>query len=343
MSLSIAKRIFSQVKLGYCRRPNGHSVVQLRRSISTSISLFHTKPTQQISLRGHNHSRNTILHNNKHSTQLTIAIHKRHHSSTNENSSNNEPPSPSLKTVIDSTSADVLNPLDNRTRDYFYNYREITQSGAELTDDIDIDSITNSNPSLTESGRREFNLNDTKSIFAAFSTRELLQTYFLFQLCSSKFMTTLMIKIMNDAVGTPMNDQPKWKQTLYSPMLYMVKKQYFLLFTGGETLQQCKDQSTRYLGNGIRLIIDNSTEEAYGFDAWNQNTQAKKDIIKLFSTNLTGFVDALPLKVSVRNFDVFKLFLCVFFFLCSIFSSFLCAVISDYFVNFVVVVFLKNS
>ena len=232
------------------------------------------------------------------------------------------------------------------TDDYFYNYRSSRQSGSGLIQSsqtinsiqslISPNQTTTINPiSITPlrvlpSTNLPFDLDDTQTIFHSFTTLELLKAYTLFQLCSSQSLTNLMISLMsnmmigNEKVVTNNNNNylqtittifTKLKTNLISnPLKWIVKHEFFPLFTGGSTISECVQMGVRFTNHGIRLVLDNSTEEAFTVKQWEKNAQNKKDLIDLAVANLNSSVAAIPLKVLCsKKFYLLLYFLFLFF------------------------------
>jgi len=151
------------------------------------------------------------------------------------------------------------------------------------------------------SGTIKVDFNDTKTIFEGTSTMELINTLLLFQMCSSPNLVSIMIKLTNKALE---NTQKKGTFTdkilnvISSPIVYIVKKQYFPLFTGGETINDCIRLTNKYLDKNLRLIIDNSTEEALNIDMINNNVRLKEELINISYKNLRSGVKFLAIKMT---------------------------------------------
>merc|ERR1719464_1915099 len=74
------------------------------------------------------------------------------------------------------------------------------------------------------------------------------------------------------------------------PISYIVRRHYFSLFTGGETLSECIAQARSYQRNNIRLVIDNSVEEGHSAEIFARNLSAKKALVDTAHANLSQSV-----------------------------------------------------
>eukprot|EP00484_Ammonia_sp_Unknown_P001149 CAMPEP_0197023252 /NCGR_PEP_ID=MMETSP1384-20130603/4002_1 /TAXON_ID=29189 /ORGANISM="Ammonia sp." /LENGTH=549 /DNA_ID=CAMNT_0042451445 /DNA_START=51 /DNA_END=1700 /DNA_ORIENTATION=+ len=206
---------------------------------------------------------------------------------------------------------------DPRTRDYAYNYR-----------------AHNTTPSLIRSN--QFDPSNTPLVFQSLSTYHLLKQNLMFTMLSFQSLTGIMINIMKNTAGAglPAQNQQTTSATkptpftvsnlranklsltdvpgveamaailgivgnvVAKPINYIVRKQYFPLFTGGENIRQCIQIAKKYNENNIRLIIDNSTEEGNSHAVFERNLNAKKELVDVSHDNLSRSVMYMAMKMT---------------------------------------------
>jgi len=121
-------------------------------------------------------------------------------------------------------------------------------------------------------------------------------------------MIKLMLHSMNASSSSSRTSHDLWatlvhiaSQTLSKPLLYLVRKQYFPLFTGGEDIEHCMRIAKFYCEHGIKLTIDNSTEEGNSPEVYARNLALKKQLVDVSATNMpraVSFVSVKPTSLS---------------------------------------------
>ncbi|ETO36646.1 putative proline dehydrogenase 2 [Reticulomyxa filosa] len=178
-------------------------------------------------------------------------------------------------------------PSSSPTDDFFYSYRIKKRTGV----------FPDGSPQL-----RPFNPDDTRAIFRSFSISQLANSAFLFYMCSFPSVMERLIKYQNLSLK-------KLAKFKYDPKTYvekakgdwllrLTKRLYYPLFTGGETMEECVRTSTIFQKNGVRLVIDLSTEETEEAHLWDLNAQNKVDLAKNLAQNFKGSVRFMPIKLT---------------------------------------------
>jgi len=175
----------------------------------------------------------------------------------------------------------------------------------------------------------EFDPSNTEQVFQSMTTWQLLKYNAMFSILSVEPLTNLMIRIMAKSVGSgtpkqtepaPTPSSPMLSGTMHysklpgfealrailgvvgnvasKPLVYLVRKQYFPLFTGGESIEQCIAIAQKYYENNIGLIIDNSTEEGHTPDVYALNMAAKKNLVDVSHDKLRKSVVFMALKMT---------------------------------------------
>ena len=85
------------------------------------------------------------------------------------------------------------------------------------------------------------------------------------------------------------------------PLIYLVRKQYFPLFTGGENINECIKMAQKYSDNNIGLIIDNSTEEGTEKEVFERNMAAKRELVDVSADNLGKTVVFMAVKMTALS------------------------------------------
>eukprot|EP01083_Nonionella_stella_P013018 36758_1 len=163
-----------------------------------------------------------------------------------------------------------------------------------------------------------FDPDDTATVFQSLSTYQLIKSNVMFSMLSLESLTNTMSKIMiasfNQSSTTQRQPSPQKNNIpgmdsayalmgiagniLSKPLMYLVRKQYFPMFTGGENIDKCITLSKKYYDNNIRLIIDNSTEESTSIDMHRKNLKSKKELVDVACERLSKSVCFVPLKLS---------------------------------------------
>eukprot|EP01084_Bolivina_argentea_P134052 236519_1 len=185
---------------------------------------------------------------------------------------------------------------DPRTKDYFCNYRENQLSSVSYSS--------------------EFDPTNTAQVFRSLSTFQLIKYNLMFSILSIKPLTDTMIKIMIDSLDNNINNN-NTKTMLFpgsssliaivgifhnilvvKPLLYLIRKQYYPLFTGGENIDECINCAKKYYDNNIRLIIDNSTEEGTTHDVYQRNLLLKQKLVDVSHNKLRKSVQFMNFKTT---------------------------------------------
>jgi len=220
-------------------------------------------------------------------------------------------PSPSLSSVRRRRHHCAASDPDPRTKDYFNDYRHRTA------------------PAIST----DFDPSNTEQVFRSMSTFQLFKYNAMFTLLSYESLTQIMIRIMARAVDpdappkpTPSADRDSSPMTAGSmhysdlsklpgmdavmavlsvignvaakPLVYLVRKQYYPLFTGGEDIDRCIAIAQKYYENNIGLTIDNSTEEGHSKEVYANNMAAKKQLIDVSHEKLRKSVVFMALKMT---------------------------------------------
>jgi proline dehydrogenase len=118
---------------------------------------------------------------------------------------------------------------------------------------------TSSHPVSAPSSLPDFS--NTERAFSARDTRELLKTYWLYQMIANPFLTR---------IGPPMLS---WALKVGLPVKGLVKSTLFELFCGGESMEESVRTSEKLARFGVKTILDYSVEGEKNIEGFNQTAQ----------------------------------------------------------------------
>ena len=112
----------------------------------------------------------------------------------------------------------------------------------------------------------------------------------LLHACASRAVVAAGSALLSAAVRRP--------HDLGMPALWAVRHTFFRQFVGGEQLNEVKSLAAHLSSNGVRCIVDHSTEELEHADARRDNTAAKLQLVRRLGEELPETCAFVPVKIT---------------------------------------------
>ena len=131
---------------------------------------------------------------------------------------------------------------------------------------------------------------DTSPGLAALPAPQLVRSTVLLHACANRAVVAAGSALLRAAVRRP--------HDLGMPALWAVRHTFFRQFVGGEQLNEVKSLATQLGSNGVRCIVDHSTEELEHADARRDNTAAKLQLVRRLGEELPETCSFVPVKIT---------------------------------------------